>query len=215
LKIKAREILRSTWRGLTDVPGWPDAPFAMRFRRSLPIVLPVIATALLLGWQIGYAQPRLRAAHQAHRPLLKLEREVAALNHAFSEQQVEELATREATLMRSLPQNVSDIREVLQSIEREAQRLAWDVSFSTPTLPESPASPEALIADVPVRMKLKPASGNAEPFNSLLALLERVSALSRRIGLMRFAISADDGRWQAVEVGLRFTVPISHAQAAQ
>jgi hypothetical protein len=215
LKTKPAELLRTTWRGLTDVPGWPDAPLTQRIRRTLPIMLPLLATCVLLAWHFGYTAPRLRAAYTSHQPWLKLERDVANLHLAFSELQVNELATREATLRRQLPQDAQEIREVLKLIEREAQRLAWEISFSNPTLPDSPASTDALVADVPVRTRLRPAAGNTDPFSSLLTLLEQIPTFSRRIALMRLSISADEGKWQAVEVGLRFTVPIPHAQAAQ
>jgi hypothetical protein len=215
LKTKPREFLRSTWRGLTEVPGWPDAPAGLRLRRSLPMLAPVVATMLLLAWDFGYTTPRLRAAHQAHQPLLKLEREVAGLNLAFSEQQVDELAVRESTILRQLPRSTKDVREVLQLLEREAGRLGWSMSCSTPVLPEEAARSETLVAEVPVRVRLKPEAENPEPFTSLLTFLERIPAFSQRIGLMRLVISADEGRWQSVEVGLRFTIPLSHAQAAQ
>lgn len=215
MKIKPRELLRSTWRGLTDVPGWPDAPVSLRLRRSLPISLPVLIAALLLGWHFGHTAPRLRAAHQAHQPLLKLEREVASLHLAFSEQQVSDLAIREASLLRQLPHDTKEVRTVLQSIDREAQRLGWESTFSQPTMPEEPSRSEALVADVPVRLKLRLSPDNKEPFNSLVTLLEWIPTVSRRIGLMRLTISADEGRWQSVEVGLRFTLPFSHAQATQ
>jgi hypothetical protein len=179
------------------------------------MLAPVLATAGLLTWHFGYTAPRLHAAHEAHRPLLKLEREVAGLNLAFSEQQVGELTTRESAILRELPRSIQDVRAVLQLLEREAGRLGWNMSSSTPALPEDAVRSESVVVEVPVRVRLKPGADNLEPFVSLLTLLERIPTFSPRIGLMRVAISADEGRWQSVEVGLRFTLPLSHAQATQ
>jgi hypothetical protein len=215
LKTKLRKLLPTVWKSLTDVPGWPDAPVSLRLRRSLPFVLPLLATGLLLTWYFGYALPRRRELHATHAPLLQLEREVASLHQAFSEQQVAEIAVREADLVRILPADAKAVREILRTIEQEAQRLGWEVAFSAPTVSDNGGRKEQGVGEVPVRLRLKPAAANVEPFATLLNVMDQLSAQTRRIGLMRLAISADEGRWQTVEVGLRFTVPLSHAQAAQ
>jgi hypothetical protein len=215
LKTKLRKLPGMLWKALTDVPGWPDAPRSQRLRRSLPILLPLLGTALLLAWKFAYAAPRHREMIAAHGPLLRLEREVAGLNLTFSEQQVTDINSRERELAQALPQDMKAVRNMLRTVEQEASGLGWDATFSVVGGAEGTGKVVGAVEEIGVRVKLRPRTANAEPFATLLSMLDLLSAESRRIGLMRLMINADEGKWQTVEVGLRFTVPSLHAQAAQ
>jgi Tfp pilus assembly protein PilO len=214
LKTNALRWLVSAWRLLTEVPGWPDAPPALRLRRSLPLLLPLLGVCALQGWEWRHAAPRLAAAYRDHEELLALERSVAGLRLAFSEEQVAALVEREGSLRRQLPRDVAEVKEILHGLEREAHGLGWQLAFRVPSAVPHPEAGEALV-ELPVRCRLKPLAGNRDPFGSLLAVVERCARSPRRIGLMRMSISADEGKWQTVDLGLRFVLPVSHAQTAQ
>jgi hypothetical protein len=215
LKTRLLDAVRNGWLLLTAVPGWPDAPWSRRLRRSLPIVLPTFGCLALLSWQVGYQQPRLNGLRAQYEPLLGLEAEVAHLRLAYSAQQVQELAEAEAALISQLPRDLREVREVAQALEREATAAGWIGTFRVGEPMEDPdfaASPFRL---VPIRARLVPADGLEAPVVSLLTYLEKIRTGPRRIDLMRLAISADDGTWQGVELGLRLAVPTSHAQVPE
>ena len=67
------------WHFLTEVPGWPDAPKWMRWRRALPLLVPCVAILLLLLWNVALRDPQIRAERAAHQPLFSLEEEIADL----------------------------------------------------------------------------------------------------------------------------------------
>ena len=214
MKTKALRLVRGGWRMLTEVPGWPDAPWRKRSRRALPIVLPAAGTALLLGWLLLAHEPQLRAAREAHQPLLALEQRISDLHQAYSEQQVNDLAAQAEEVRRQHLAGEAEAHEFLAQLEREAARHGWEASFRlADTPPETTA--DRWLATVPVRGRLHPAESNVQPLGSLLDLLERLRTGARRIELMRLNISADEGRWQAVEVGLRLSYVPTHATTPQ
>lgn len=209
MKTKPSDSLRKTWLLLTEVPGWPDAPWWPRLRRSLVIVLPCIAALVVAVWTYGIQGPRFREQQRQVQPLISLEQEISLLQ-ITSDQQVAELVERVAAVSRTLLDSPQDLPPLLKSLKKEALERGWEATFvaadtSGETLPEN-----AIIAYLPVRAKLVPTAENTEPFSSLLAVLERLSSVGKRIDLMRVAIRADEQKWHPVELNFRVVCPVSH-----
>jgi hypothetical protein len=194
------------------VPGWPDAPARARAFRSLPIVLPLLAVLALLGWRLALYSPEQHSRQQALAPLLALEREVSDLEIANSEQQIAQLAERAAGVSRLMVENPDALSPLLKELKAKARTAGWEATFQTVEAAEEPAEGSRSVSYLPVRARLKPLKTNAEPFASLLALLERFSTEEKRIDLTRLSIRADDTRWQAVELSLRLVTPALHAK---
>jgi hypothetical protein len=215
LKNKLHRFLRNVWRLLTEVPGWDDAPPAVRLRRTLPIVLPCAGIAAVLTWSLGWQAPQIRAEREAHAPQIAIEAEIESLQLAYSEQQTVELAERAAQAERLLLATPSDLAPYLRTLKKEAADRGWEVAFFPAEPVTEAAETGALLTYQPVRVKFAPVAGHAEVYASLLALLERFSTSGRRIDLMRLAIRADENRWQTVEANLRLAYPILHAKIPQ
>lgn len=215
MKNKLHRFRRNVWLLLTEVPGWDDAPLGVRLRRTLPIVLPCAGFAAVLTWNLGWQAPQIRAEREAHAPQIALEAEIESLQLAYSEQQTVELAQQAAQAERLLLSTPSDLAPYLRTLKKEAADRGWETAFyPAEPLPEA-AESGALLTYQPVRVKLAPATGHAEVYASLLALLERFSTSGRRIDLMRLAIRADETRWLTVEANLRLAYPIFHAKTPQ
>jgi hypothetical protein len=212
LKTKLQTYLHVCWYVLTEVPGWPDAPRRARFMRAMPIVLPLILIALAIAWRIFVYSPERYAIDAALRPLLKLERDVSDLEIVNSDQQVAQLNEQASAASRLLIDSPEAIAPLLKDLKSRARNAGWDASFQRPATEENPRDGEHAVAFVTVRGRLKPLAANADPFSSLIALLEQVSGGEKRIDLTRVAIRADDTRWQAVELSLRFACPAAHAK---
>lgn len=208
MKTKLFGWLRTSWRILTEVPGWPDAPVSMRLRRAIPVVLPCTAMVLLLDWTVLYHAPRVHEQQAALQPLLAVESEIATLKLACPEQQVKELADRAAVASQLLLDSPAELPEFLRTLKRDAADRGWDANFvpSDPTA-SAPAA-GAVIGYLPVRAKLVPLPGNLDVFNSYLGLMERFSATGRRIDLIRLAVRADEHRWRLVEINFRLAYPL-------
>ncbi len=207
MKTKPNDQLKFCWQVLTEIPGWADAPLSARFRRSLPIVLPLMAIVSVLSWHFAYHAPQARAHTLQMEPLLTLEKEITSLQMATSQQQLAELNERIETAS-ALLITPTDLPELLQQLKTSIRKLGWDVTFQIAELPEETPGTEPLqITYLPVRAKFKPQANNENRFASLLAALEHLSSNKKRIDLTRVAIRADESRWQTVEVNLRLISP--------
>ncbi len=215
MKINLPPFLRSTWLVLTEVPGWSDAPLAVRLRRTVPVVVPCAGIALLLTWTFAWHVPHVRALRDAHAPLLALEAEIEALQLACSEQQTVELSAQADQASHLLLQTPQELAPLLRALKKEASDRGWEASFHPGELSTEAADTDTPIAYQPVRVKLTPAAGHAEVYASLLTLLERFSAAGKRIDLMRLAIRADENRWQSVEANLRLAYRVTHEKTPQ
>ncbi|HEU5078637.1 MAG TPA: hypothetical protein VFT72_05460 [Opitutaceae bacterium] len=212
MKTKLHSYLHVCWYVLTEVPGWPDAPRRARFLRAMPIVLPLVLIALAIGWRIFVYSPDRYKIDEALRPLLKLERQVSDLEIVNSDQQVAQLNEQAVAASRLLIESPEAVPPMLKELKSRARNAGWDATFQRPEAGETPTDSEAAVSFITVRGRLRPLAVNADPFASLVTLLEQVSLGEKRIDLTRVAIRADDTRWQAVELSLRFAYPAAHAK---
>ena len=215
MKNKLRPFLRSAWLLLTEVPGWSDAPLAVRLRRTVPIVLPCAGIAAVLTWNFAWQAPQIRAQREAHAPLLALEAEIASLQLASSEQQAVELAGQAEQAAHLLLSTPAELAPLLRGLKKEATDRGWDASFHPGEPVTETTGTVARISYQPVRVKLTRTAGPTETYVSLLALLERFSTSGKRIDLMRLAIRADENRWQSVEANLRLACLPLHEKTSQ
>jgi hypothetical protein len=212
LKTKLSNYFQVCWYVLTEVPGWPDAPFRARFLRSLPVVFPFLAACLVLTWRLAVYAPEARREQASMRPLLELDREVSTLQIVNSDQQVAQLAQRAESAQHLLLENRQAVPALLHDLKKTAQDRGWDLSTQTADPVEDVAKPEAQVQYVTVRGRLRPRSGNTDTFPSLLSLLEQFSSNPKRIELTRLAIRVDDVHGQTAELSLRLACSAVHAQ---
>ena len=203
------------WHFLTDVPGWPDAPKWMRWRRALPILIPCSAILVLVFWSVAVRDPQIRAARAAHQPLFALEEEIAALRLKCSEQQATELATKSAAVADLLLREPAELGPWLHTLKQEAVNRKWEANFQAgDASAETPDAADQVIF-LPVRGRLASTADNPASFSALLALLDRYSSTGKRIDLTRLAIRADEQGRYAVELNLRLACRRPHEKTAQ
>lgn len=215
MKTKIRSYLHVCWYVLTEVPGWPDAPRRARLMRAMPIVLPVVLIVVAICWRIFVYSPSRYKLDQDLRPLLQLEREVSDLEIVNSDQQVAQLTEQASTASRLLIENPEAVPALLKDWKTRTRNAGWDASFARGESGEDPSAPTTEISFVQVRARLKPLAVNADPYASLVTLLEQLSTGEKRIDLTRVALRADDTRWQAVELTLRLACPAIHEKTPQ
>ena len=144
------------------------------------------------------------------RPLFALENDITTLELACSEQQATELAQQAEAATRSLLAGSAALPEFLASLKAEAATRGWDAKWVTSDASSAGPTTSGPVIYLPVRGKLVPRAGMADPFASLLSLLERFSSSGKRIDLIRLAIRADEGHWTAVELNLRVLTLLPH-----
>jgi len=188
---------------LTEIPGWPDAPRKMRIWRAVPLVLPVVAILLLLGWKNLIRDPRMDAERASQQTLRDQEKELDALRLSVSEQQAEELAARSVMAEKQIISGAGNLPPILEKFKKMANDHAWVGNFQASDLSTETRESNALLNFYAVRARLSAGPGNPEAFSSLIALLDEFSASEKRIDLTRLSIRADEqGRYTA-ELNLR------------
>lgn len=213
MKAELISKLKAGWCILTEVPGWPDAPFGARFVRSLPIVIPTIAIIGIAVWDLAYYAPKRAEQRALIAPLAQLEQEISALQIASSEQQVAELAVRSATASRLLV-DATDVPALFKELKAAAAAKGWDATFVRGEVAEeAPGDAPSGIMYLPVRAKFRAQPGNTDRFSSFLTFLDQLSSGGKRIDLTRVAIRADESHWQTVEANLRLVSATSHAKS--
>jgi len=202
---------------LTEIPGWPDAPKKIRFRRALPILIPCALSLLLLAWNKGVRDPHRRHERESHQALLDQDREIEILRLGFSEQQAGELSARMTRAEREILKDSTELIPVLEGMKQKAKERQWEGGFQPYDLSatDAPATPDEALLFLSARAKISPASENREPFSSLLALLDVFSAAEKRIDLTRLGIRADEqGRYTA-ELNFRLATRSPHEKTPQ
>jgi hypothetical protein len=215
LKKPNLKFLRTGWRLVADVPGWPDAPGSIRLRRALPILLPCVGVVLLLVWKLLVLEPRMRSGQENHVPVIALLEEIETLRLDCSDQQAAELNAQSQSVAKLALTDASEMGGVLQNLEKAALSKGWAATLQTSeSIDEAPA-PDASLAFLQVRGRLSPLGDEKAPFSSLLALLEQFSTNEKRIDLTRLAVRADEQGRHAVELNLRLARLVPHEKTAQ
>ena len=201
-RIKLRFL--ALWQTLTEVPGWPDAPRRLRVRRAIPVVLPVLAVCAVTVWTLCVTLPGIRAERRSFAPVVALESELVSLGSVATEDEAAGFAGKGAVAQRLLLETPKAALAALAEIQRYASENGWNATFDLMPVPTEPVRTEgSLFYFVQARGSLSPATGNPEPFASLLALTERFSSAEKRIELTRLALRADEEGRYAAEIQVR------------
>lgn len=202
------------WLVLSEVPGWPDAPFTVRLRRVAPIILAVVAMATLVTWKKGWREPEVQSVRAAHAPLVALEEEVASLRLACSDQQAVELTEHAKVAGTTLLESTEDVAVFLRQLRDQIRAQGWDAVFQAYDSSISNAGTTEGIEFASARARLVPVSGNPAPFSSLLGVFDQISAANKRIDLTRLGIRADEPGKLEVELNLRVACRLPHEKAS-
>ena len=210
MKNKLKAIASVGWALLTEIPGWPDAPTALRVRRALPIVAPFFALVVLVGWTKFIREPRIRTEQEADRPVLALEEEVSSLRLRCSDQQARELlaSTTEAS---QLLIEEPELRPILRSLKQRAADSGWNATFQTADRSIEPAPEDSQVLYLPARGKLAAKANSPQAFSNFLAFIDQLNASPKRIDLTRLAIRADEQSGYVAELNLRMVCRIAAA----
>lgn len=208
-------FLRSTWHLLTDVPGWADPPLPLRLRRLVPIIVPVVASALLFGWLTFVRQPQMDQTREGYAHLVDLEDQIDQLRIACSDEHAEELARQAETASGLLLPSPEAAGDILRTIREAAAHHHWVGAFKDyqPGTDSNPNQDRILF--VPAAGKMKPERNNKHPFASLLALLAEFTASDFRIDMTRLSIRVDEASGPMAEVNFRIASHRSHEKAPQ
>jgi len=215
LKNSFKNFFGVVWTILTEVPGWPDAPRKLRIKRLIPIALPAAVMLLLVLWSLAWRAPRIRAERVAHQPVMALEEEVTNLRLTYSEQQASEIAAHADEASHILLSDPNQLPATLEKLKEAARTFGWEATLNATAAPTPPAPTEAQIYFLPSRGKLVPIAGNAQPFSSLLACLEKLPSSDQWIDLIRLTLRADEQGRHTVEIYLRSACRVPNEKAPQ
>lgn len=215
MRTKIVTLANDCWQALTEVPGWPDAPTRVRFRRVLPLLIPCVVMLLLSMWNKGVRDPHRQNEKISQQALLAQDNEIETLRLTSSDRQADEVAARAAQVARLILNEPQELEAILQGLKKEAADRHWDGTFQASDLSISAATPDKQLIFLPARAKLTSGPGNADAYSGLLVLLERVSASGKRIDLTRLAIRADEKGRYMVELNLRLIGRSPHEKITQ
>jgi len=215
LKTDPARILGSAWTALTGVPGVPDAPLGARWRRALPMLIPLVATAALLGWKLGYSDRHLRAERLDRVPLLQMEREADVLRIACSVRAVDDSRARAGTARRSLVAGPGAVGAALNSLASSLAVQGWKGKFVPADAGTEPAAVGSRVGFLQAGGTLQPASGNRSPWQTLLPILDQLSEHGQPIDLTRLVIRADEEGRYSVETRLRMACLFENEKETQ
>jgi hypothetical protein len=197
---------RAGWNFLTVIPGWPDAGKLGRTVYALPLVLPLLGLLVLVFWSQCIRGPQMSAMRAAHRSVVQLEQEIAALRLEYSEEEAAESAAATARLTEGLIRTPEELSAELGVMREAATAKGW-----VATLHANDSANEASATDAPLRFwtvrgRLAPAADNRACFASLLGLLDRLPPAGKGGSLTRLTVRADEQARLNVEFGVRYAV---------
>jgi hypothetical protein len=212
LKTKISGWLKTGWRILTEVPGWPDAPPWVRMRGAMPVVLPCMLMVLLLDWNIIYHGPRVQDQNSVLGPLQAAEDESSSLRLVCADQTMSQVARNAEQAAAQLIATPDELPALLRTMKQMASDQGWEATFTAADPGTTTSAQGAMVGYLPVRAKMTPRPDNADRFTSFNAFMDRFSGTGKRIDLIRLAVRADERRWHLVELNFRVGYPLVHAK---
>ncbi|MFT3828725.1 MAG: hypothetical protein QM691_03365 [Opitutaceae bacterium] len=201
---------RRAWQFLTVVPGWPDASRAARLLYALPLIVPLVAFAGLLGWSTLRAEPRERKVRARCQPSLQLDAEIAELRLTCSDEEAVAASQALEHATADLARTPEQAGARLAAIQSAALARGWVATLhanDAVTVAEG-----APIAYRTIRGRLDPVPGNPQPFSSLLTALEEMFPPGAHASLTRLTVRADEQGRCSAELGGRLAVLPADAQ---
>ncbi len=204
-------FFRFLWAALTEVPGWPDAPYLLRLRHALPVLLPVALICGGLAFHFGSLQPHSKAVRRDLAPARALETEIEALNQSGSATQQEELKRLHASRLAATLTTDTERSELAQEIRSLALRQGWAAKPSW--LANDTAAPLSPLSEQTLRLRFELPVANTSPFPSFLSLLATLAEQPKALQHRSLRIRADDTGWNQVEAHYTALFRSPHEQA--
>lgn len=215
MQIDLERMREFSWRVVSEVPGWPDAPLRARLRRIIPLALPCMLALGMVGWNYGFREHQMKVLRVAHADLLDLEDEIAALRLSWSEQTAGELAAMAENAGSRLVQSPEEARDVLRQIKSDITAAGWQATFQVYDPINESESTQNRFRFTPAVARLESLPDTAAPFPALLTVLETFSSFPKRIDVTRLAVRVNDQRRPEVELNLRIATSLAHETLAQ
>jgi hypothetical protein len=215
LKTELKLRALAFWQVLSEVPGYPDAPRALRIRRVLPVALPLAGMTLLALWSFAWVEPQRNSARRGQAPIIALAREVAELQSMATEEEAVAIAKQAAEAANAVLEKPDEIGAQAAAFQAFAAKHGWEASVQTLPPPSEPPAPGGQITFIGARARLKPSVAQNEAFASLLTLLEQLSSQPKRIDLTRLVVRADEGGRHSVEMNLRWACRYRHEKVSE
>lgn len=201
------------WHALSDVPGWPDAPARVRFRRFLPIFVPCVGIASLLAWWVLAHRPHVRSLEIKYAPAVELAREVDRLKLKWSDNETIELESRAEAASKQLLDDPEAVPALLAQIRDGCDDVGWDASLQAFDSGDEMTIEGTPIEFVPVLAKLTPRPEATDVCGSLVGILERIHSHAIWTDLTRMEVHANDDGIEVVEMNLRVGLLKDHEEA--
>lgn len=215
MKIEPQKFILAVWETISDVPGWPDAPFHRRVRQALPVVIPFFAAlgVILTHWMyVDRARDNVRATHEE---LLWIEEEIADLHASLSDERARELQAQEEAATAGVLATADDATPWLRQLVGKVAEEGWRASFRTYDNSLETPDTNAAFGYVPALAKLEPLRDNDNRVTTLANSLGRITQSGKRIDLTRMVIRADVPERPQVEINLRLPHLLANAETAK
>jgi hypothetical protein len=202
-------------RALFEVPGWPDAPRFVRFRRAFPILLPAALALLLLAGSELIHKPHMNSVRKSHARLLTMEGELEGLRLAWSDQRAEEVQERADAISKRLLPSTRDAENFMEGFGSECAELGWEIRFQVYDVPAADFASSAAVVFAPALARLTAVEGNKAPLETLIKLVDRLGNAGPRVDLTRLSVTVNELDSPFVEMNLRIACAAKDEKAPE
>jgi hypothetical protein len=202
-------------RAVVEVPGWPDAPKWVRFRRAFPIIFPATIALLLIAGSKLIHQPHMDSVRAEHSGLLTTEQELQEMRFRWSDQRAEELAEHARVVSGRLLPSPKAVEGFLAGFEAEFRSLGWDFRFQAYDVPVGATERQSTVAFAPALVRMSALAGNESPLESFLKVTARLGGSGPRVDVTRLLVTVYEDREPQVEMNLRIACAVNDEKAAE
>lgn len=200
---------------VVEVPGWPDAPKWVRFRRGFPLLLPAALALLLIAASEFVHKPYMNAVRREHANLLAIEDEIEDMRFRWSDQRAAELEEHARTISGRLLPSALEVEGFLAGFRSEFESLGWDFRYQAYDAPTGAPEGGIPVVFAPVLVRMTALKDNKSPLDSLLKSIHRLGSAGPRVDFTRLSIAAGDNMEPIVEMNLRIACAVNHEKAAE
>ena len=202
-------------RAVSDVPGWPDAPKSVRFRRALPILFPAAIALLLFAVSKLAHQPHMDSVRAEHAGLLAIESELQEMRFHWSDQRAVDLEEHARAVSGRLLPSTQRVEGFLAGFVTEFESLGWEFRFQAYDVPIGDHDRRSAVAFAPALVRMKALEGNQSPLESFLKATSRLGSAGPRVDVTRLVVTVNGDREPQVEMNLRIACAVNDEEAAQ
>lgn len=200
---------------LFEVPGWPDAPKSVRFRRALPILLPAALVLVLGAGSVLVHKPHMNSVRRSHADLLQMESQLEGLRMVWSDQYAEELEAEARAISNHLLPTVRAAENFLAGVGAQSDQLGWEFRFQVYETPTAPTDGSSSIAFAPALVRLKAREDNQTPLSTFLRVVELLEGSNSHVDLTRLAVTVGDLDQPTVEMNLRMACAVKDEKSPE